>query len=316
MNLDARSQEQMTVGSNTTIVPAVKIGSPITLKTLDTVIIMDDPNNGSGGSTIAFDENINDTVCSSDYNTSSTQTTRNASYLSCYEKYSERAVITNNSGDFTFADDDQIRFVYNGTTVQDLEDLISGANGTAAYTYIQYDFRSFNGGTNSQNYYLNFTVGDDSLHSNTGQQTNSYTHTLSDGTNNGFFSTGLIGQALINSPSITATGFGSLESSEALEVIVEVNLISGTGATLSAGTSYPITMDFVTFGQSNDGVNSSDRHNNGIWRLEVDEVTTNGGIFVGELDFIMLNQLNVNQTSTYNNTRPTTRRIESLFTMI
>jgi len=39
MNLDARSQEQMTVGSNTTIVPAVKIGSPITLATLDTVII-------------------------------------------------------------------------------------------------------------------------------------------------------------------------------------------------------------------------------------------------------------------------------------
>ena len=34
MNLDARSQEQMTVGSNTTIVPAVKIGSPITLATL------------------------------------------------------------------------------------------------------------------------------------------------------------------------------------------------------------------------------------------------------------------------------------------
>ena len=33
MNLDARSQEQMTVGSNTTIVPAVKIGSPITLST-------------------------------------------------------------------------------------------------------------------------------------------------------------------------------------------------------------------------------------------------------------------------------------------
>ena len=78
---------------------------------------------------------------------------------------------------------------------------------------------------------------------------------------------------------------------------------SALGDALTAGTSYPITMDFVTFGQSNDGVNASDRHNNSIYRLEVDEVDTNGGIFVGELDFIMLNQLNVNQTSTYNNTK-------------
>ena len=64
-----------------------------------------------------------------------------------------------------------------------------------------------------------------------------------------------------------------------------------------------MTMDFVTYGQSNDGVTQSDRHNNSIYRLEVDEVDKNGGIFVGELDFIMLNQINVNQTSTYNITK-------------
>ena len=51
-------------------------------------------------------------------------------------------------------------FTYDGTTVGDLESLISGANGTAAYTYVQYDFRSFNGGSNDPNYYLNFTIGD------------------------------------------------------------------------------------------------------------------------------------------------------------
>ena len=86
--------------------------------------------------------------------------------------------------------------------------------------------------------------------------------------------------------------------------MIELNPITGTlGDTLSTGTSYPITMDFVTFGQSNDGVASSDRHNNSIYRLEVDEVNENGGIFVGELDFIMLNQLNVNNTATYNRTK-------------
>jgi hypothetical protein len=160
MNLDARSQEQMTTGSNATIVPAVKIGSPITLANLDTISVYGD------GFNTTLDENVNDAQCSSDYNTSSTLSTRNASYLSCYEKYSERAVITASFGsDITLADNDQVRFVYNGTTLGDVADLISGANGTAAYTYIQYDFRSLNGGGNDANYYLNFTIGDSSIDS-------------------------------------------------------------------------------------------------------------------------------------------------------
>jgi hypothetical protein len=294
MNLDARSQEQMTTGSNATIVPAVKIGSPITLANLDTITVYGD------GFNTTLDENVNDAQCSSDYNTSSTLSTRNASYLSCYEKYSERAVITASFGsDITLADNDQVRFVYNGTTLGDVADLISGANGTAAYSYIQYDFRAFNGGSNDNNYYINFTIGGDDLFSHTGVSDYSKSSTQ-------FNSTGLIGQTVINTPAMKAQGLGgSITTTETLRVIAQMNAIDSTSAldTLSAGTSYPITMDFVTFGQSNDGVASSDRHNNSIYRLEVDEVNENGGIFVGELDFIMLNQINVNQTSTYNDSK-------------
>ena len=36
MNLDARTKNQMKIKDNKTIVPAIKIGSPITLATLDT----------------------------------------------------------------------------------------------------------------------------------------------------------------------------------------------------------------------------------------------------------------------------------------
>ena len=35
------------------------------------------------------------------------------------------------------------------TTVKTLTDLISGANGTAAYTYVQYDFRGLNSGSDN-----------------------------------------------------------------------------------------------------------------------------------------------------------------------
>jgi hypothetical protein len=128
MNLDARSQEQMTVGSNTTIVPAVKIGSPITLATVDTITYIDDDTSQTA---LTLDQNINDSQCTSDYGASGTDN----SYLSCYEKYSERAVITKETtGDWDIASNDRLHFTYNGTTLGDLESLISGANGTAAYS--------------------------------------------------------------------------------------------------------------------------------------------------------------------------------------
>jgi hypothetical protein len=142
MNTDARTKNQMKIKDNTTIVPAIKIGSPITLANLATLGY--NPDDTTGNVFAPLDTGMNDTQCSSDYNTSSTQTTRNASYLSCFEKYSERAVITVEQASVDLATGDQLKFTYSGTTVGDLEDMIASANGTAAYTYIQYDFRSFN----------------------------------------------------------------------------------------------------------------------------------------------------------------------------
>jgi len=203
----------------------------------------------------------------------------------------------------TLNDEDQLRFVYSGTTVDDLKDLISGANGTAAYTYIQYDFRSLNGGKDDTNVYLNFTIGDNSAASYLGASSTGDTnaHVLLPSR----FSTGLIGQALINAPGAKLQGFDdNLTNSQALNVIVEFNEISSTlSETIEAGKTYPMTMDFVTFGQSNDGVSQADRHNNGIWRFEAKENAVNSNVMKTEVDFIMLNQLNVNQTSTYNNTK-------------
>ena len=213
-------------------------------------------------------------------------------------------MITNSGSAITIADEDQLQFVYNGTTVGDLKDMISNANGTAAYTYINYDFRAFNGGSNDNNYYLNFTIGDATLSSGCTGATD--TTNIASSCTEARYSTGLIGRALINDPSDKLQGFGdgtsdALTGSDALHVNVEVNPITGTlGDTLSAGTSYPITMDFVTYGQSNDGVEQADRHMNSIWRFESKENAVNSGVMKTEVDFTMLNQLNVNQTSTYN----------------
>ena len=249
------------------------------MTTLDEIYLSHGGSQGASAATdvglATLDKDINDTQCSSDYGAAGTA----ASYVSCYEKYSERAVMTNSGSAISVADNDQLRFVYDGTTVGDLKDMISNANGTAAYTYIQYDFRAINGGKTDMNYYLNFTIGDTSINSCTANSATAYTNAHC---SEARFNTGLVGTTLINSPGDKLKGLGStatnaLTNTEALRITVQMNSIDGSslGDTLSAGTSYPLTMDVVTFGQSNDGVAASDRHNNSIYRLEVDEVDTN-----------------------------------------
>jgi len=307
MNLDARTLNQQAISSNQTIVPAIKIGSPITLASVGAIdythVATFNRDESDFGHTINLD--TISTQCSSNYGAAGTD----ASYVSCYEKYSERAILTTSTNPPTTADNDILKFNYTGATVRDLEDLIASANGTSAYTYIQYDFRAFNGG-DSGDYYLNFTIGDNSIDSTSASTSaGSQGHSLFPSRQ----STGLVGSVLINAPDDCTTctlndkkmiGFGSLTATDDLRVFVEFSLLNGiTGFDMATGTSYPIAMDFVTYGQSNDGVASSDRHNNAIYRLEVDETGANTGTYVAEVEYIMLNQLNVNATATYNATK-------------
>jgi hypothetical protein len=307
MNLDARTLNQQAISSNQTIVPAIKIGSPITLASVGAIdythVATFNRDESDFGHTINLD--TISTQCSSNYGAAGTD----ASYVSCYEKYSERAILTTSTNPPTTAEDDILKFNYTGATVRDLEDLIASANGTSAYTYIQYDFRAFNGG-DSGDYYLNFTIGDNSIDSTSASTSaGSQGHSLFPSRQ----STGLVGSVLINAPDDCTTctlndkkmiGFGSLTATDDLRVFVEFSLLNGiTGFDMATGTSYPIAMDFVTYGQSNDGVASSDRHNNAIYRLEVDETGANTGTYVAEVEYIMLNQLNVNATATYNATK-------------
>jgi hypothetical protein len=301
MNFDARTEDKMRVFDNKTIVPAIKVGSPITLATLSTIGISD-INVGL----VDLDSGLN-SQCSSDYSS-----TAAGSYNSCYEKYSERSIIMANTDAAASAAGDKLIFTHSSdTTVKTLKDLISGANGTGAYTYVNYDFRSLNGGDEDLNYVWNFTFGDSSYGSgaanadvlyygstiNTATTTANADHRVS-------YAEGLIGSTLINSPHWKMYGWGGLTESESLVVVAKM-LAVGSSVDIAAGTHYPMTLDVVTYGQSNDGVTSSDRHHNAIYRLEVEEDgSNNSNTFGAEIEYIMLNQINVNNTGTYNSTVP------------
>ena len=65
------------------------------------------------------------------------------------------------------------------------------------------------------------------------------------------------------------------------------------------GNSYPIVTDFFSYGFLNSGENGSDRVANQIIRIQAEETGDNTSTFAGSLEYIMINQLNILDPSTY-----------------
>ena len=65
------------------------------------------------------------------------------------------------------------------------------------------------------------------------------------------------------------------------------------------GNSYPIVTDFFSYGFLNSGDNGGDRVANQIIRIQAEETDDNTSTFAGSLEYIMINQLNILDPSTY-----------------
>ena len=61
----------------------------------------------------------------------------------------------------------------------------------------------------------------------------------------------------------------------------------------------PIVADFFSYGMINDGLEKSERIANQIMRVEMEEISKDSGKFRGSLEYIMLNQLNVFDSTIY-----------------
>ncbi|ABK78663.1 hypothetical protein CENSYa_2060 [Cenarchaeum symbiosum A] len=86
--------------------------------------------------------------------------------------------------------------------------------------------------------------------------------------------------------------------------------IEGIGTpTLDKG-EYPVAVDLFRFGQTGDGDDSADRYNDAIYRIELEESGDNTGAFEGSMEYIMLNQINVNQSGTYEAISPVDDEVE------
>ena len=74
--------------------------------------------------------------------------------------------------------------------------------------------------------------------------------------------------------------------------------VSGTPV-ISDQTVLPTAADFFSFGRINDGALPSERISNMLIRAELEETGDNTGTFEGTLQYLMLNQLNINNPQTY-----------------
>ena len=68
---------------------------------------------------------------------------------------------------------------------------------------------------------------------------------------------------------------------------------------VKSGEKYPIAIDFFSFGYENDGEASDERIANQIIRLELEESDSDTGSLEGTLEYIMINQLNIDDQATY-----------------
>ncbi|MEX0862857.1 hypothetical protein [Nitrosopumilus sp.] len=76
------------------------------------------------------------------------------------------------------------------------------------------------------------------------------------------------------------------------------------GYTIDGSVNESIVADFFTFGFSSDGDVSGERVANQIVRIEVEETGDNTSTFTGSLEFIMVNQVNILEASTYTGLSP------------
>ena len=303
-NLNTRADEDLDVSSGAVkLWPTITIGSPITLSSLGAggirfyANIPDASDNGGGTNipTIVFDRSEGES-----------QAVDAFSAVARFGFDAPQQIF--NAGGFEFQ--------LNSTNGAALKSFL--ANGTQEGTstlqnglfhYLNYDLRSLasNGSDILAGANINFTIADTSDQSITRRiGATAPTGSGAVGAPNLSLITGLNGnvefQGLIDITN-AADAVQAFTDDGTVSIFVNfTNIVAGSapGITISAG-NYTAVLDLFRFGTSNDGDDptGTDRFNDAIYRLELEETGDNTGTFIGTVEYIMLNQLNINATGTY-----------------
>ena len=260
LNLNSRADEDLDL-FNPLIdhIPTLETGSPITLAGFD------NPNTSATEGTATLD---------------GTGVFPPATYPEAIEQFSERAFLEA-SIDITLDDGDRLELNLDETTFEDLYDSIGqdGEDDFRGVSLINYDIRSiFN---NADIDSVDVLIADDALATEV------------------VIATAAGPQELINlADDAIANGFFDFAAGDNVTLIFEFN--TGAASTvIPANTVMPVVADFFSFGFFDDGEAAADRVASQIIRLELEETGDNTGLFAGELEYTMINQLNILDAELY-----------------
>ncbi|MCH7648334.1 MAG: hypothetical protein IIA83_06990, partial [Thaumarchaeota archaeon] len=181
------------------------------------------------------------------------------------------------------------------TTGSDFDSFISEGTSNAIRSFLNYDLRALE--TNGTNILAGASIEIKILETGIGADATKFI----DASKVSGFDAATAFKGLIDISAGNATDF-----TDTATIAVNFTFTGFTETTnsLSANTNYTIVVDFFSFGTSGDGVLASDRTNNAIYRMQLEETGDNTATFIGTVEYVMLNQLNINQSSTFDALAP------------
>ncbi len=299
-NKNSRVDEDLVVSNpDITIVPALFTGDPFTL--------------GEGTATpqalyVAWPGILATGTAESGTLTMVSTGNINVTATAAVDSFSERALITNT----TATDDGGTEIATGliidlGTTFSDLTSTITDETGFGftGHNFLNVDLGSLST-TNTYDVYLLNTTDSAGIILADGSGLNTVANIGASGLVDNVAAQSLTGlnttvnDAIFND---AATEGASLTGDTAQ---IGLAIVTSGNTTISGNNNdvNPIVVDFFSFGFSDDGVQASERTANQIIRIEVEETGDNTGIFIGSLEYVMVNQLNIFDESTYTGITP------------
>ena len=279
-NKNSRSDEDISVKDNSfTLIPALSTGDPFTL------------GEGSNSTKAVFFNGTSSGSIPLGLSVETTPGSANTVSVDSYSKVGRIPALSANAEVDGIIIDYQTTFADFRNTVKDS----TSTSGLKGVNLLNIDVRALNTTGTVDVYLLNSTT--DIL---TGAG-----NTLTGAVFANLIVSGIDPQSLtvLNGTAAYTTLMGEIADTTATPDANNVGLMitfgNGTNTVTTTEGITPFVADFFSFGFTNNGYTSSDRVANQIVRLELEESGDNTGEFVGSLEYVMINQLNILDASVY-----------------
>ena len=297
-NKNSRADEDLDLDNpDATLIPALTTGNPFTIgegTSTPAINIFNSTRTVLIGSTVAGDIAVG---AIANYTLVTLVVGANTTSTATVDAFSERAILTQTAGASAAAQVGTV-IVDLGTTLDVLQSTISQAGATGvAFNFFNYNVESF-GATSTSIFLLNQT---NAILDATGDYSSQFSGVAGSGNAVVLVANGT-GQGYITLDTLDANLFGATSpTTQNLGLAIEFDYAGGPTRRGVTGIDAQevIVADFFSFGFTDDGVQSAERFANQIVRIEAEESGDNTSEFIGSLEYIMVNQLNIQDVDTF-----------------